>query len=83
MGHRACTTVVVILWNLTVGAGQAVELPVFEPELLPGKMRSELLFRYVSFPFGPAHYLRFRFRVLTASRASSPAPAHRVQAVTF
>jgi hypothetical protein len=45
-----------------------VELPGIEPELLPGKMHSGLLFRYVSFPFSPARYLRFRFRVLTASR---------------
>jgi hypothetical protein len=45
-----------------------VELPGIEPELLPGKMHAELLFRYVSFPFSPARYVRFRFRVLTASR---------------
>jgi hypothetical protein len=47
----------------------SVELPGIEPELLPGKMHSELLFRYVSFPFSPARYLRLCFRVLTASRA--------------
>jgi hypothetical protein len=30
-------------------------------------MHSELLFRSAWFRFGPARYLRFRFRVLTAS----------------
>jgi hypothetical protein len=45
-----------------------VELPGIETEHLPGKMHAELLFRYVSFPFVPARYLWFRFRVLTASR---------------
>lgn len=45
-----------------------MELPGIETEHLPGKMQSELLFRYVSFPFSPVLYLRFRFRVLTASR---------------
>ena len=44
-----------------------MELPGIEPELLPGKMHSELLLRSAWFHFGPARYLRFRFRVLTAS----------------
>ena len=44
-----------------------VELPGIEPELRPGKMHSELLFRSVWFRFSPARYLRFRYRVLTAS----------------
>ncbi len=48
-----------------------VELPGIETEHLPGIMHSELVFRYVSFPFSPARYLRFRFRVLTASRAGT------------
>jgi len=39
----------------------SVEPPGIEPELLPGKTHSELLFRYVSFRFSPARYLRFRF----------------------
>ena len=45
----------------------SVELPGIEPELLLGKIHSELLFRSVWFRFSPARYLRFRFRVLTAS----------------
>ena len=45
-----------------------VELPGIEPELLAGKMACGLPFRYISFPFSAARYLRFRFRVLTASR---------------
>jgi hypothetical protein len=35
----------------------------------PGKTPVYLRFRSVSFPFSIARYLRFRFRVLTASRA--------------
>lgn len=46
-----------------------VELPGIETDALPGIMPSQLAFRHISFPFGPAHFLRFRFRVLTASRA--------------
>jgi hypothetical protein len=46
-----------------------VELPGIEPDALPGNMPSELLFRYVSVRYSPARYLRFRSRVLTASRA--------------
>jgi len=46
-----------------------VELPGNETEHLPGKMLSDLGFRSISFQFGTARYLRFRFRVLTASRA--------------
>jgi hypothetical protein len=46
----------------------SVELPGLETDALPGKMHSGLLFRYVSFPFSPARYLRFRFRISTASR---------------
>jgi hypothetical protein len=49
-----------------------VELPGIEPEHLPSIMRSELRFRYVSFQSSPARYLRFRFRVLTASRVIHP-----------
>ena len=48
-----------------------VELPGIEPELLPGSMPSELQFRYVTIRFSPARYLRFRSRVLTASRAGN------------
>jgi hypothetical protein len=47
----------------------SVELPGIETDALPGNMRSELPVRFVSFRFGPARYLRFRSRVLTASRA--------------
>jgi hypothetical protein len=46
-----------------------VELPGIEPDALPGLLPSELLFRYISFQFSPARYLRLRSRVLTASRA--------------
>lgn len=46
-----------------------MELPGIETELLPGKMHPELRFRYVSFQFSTSRYLRFRFRILTASRA--------------
>ena len=46
-----------------------VELPGIEPELLPGLLPSHLQFRHVSVRFSPAHYLPFRSRVLTASRA--------------
>jgi len=42
---------------------------------LPGLLAFEHPIRYVSFLFGPAHYLRFRFRALTASR---PATGHKV-----
>jgi hypothetical protein len=45
-----------------------VELPGIDTDALPGKMASGLLFRSNSFRFIPARYLRFRFRVLTASR---------------
>jgi hypothetical protein len=37
----------------------SVELPGIETDALPGLLASELAVRYVSFPFGPAHYLRF------------------------
>jgi len=50
-----------------------VELPGIEPDALPGNMLSELQFRYVSVQFGTARYLRFRFQVLTASRAVNAA----------
>jgi hypothetical protein len=46
----------------------SVELPGIEPEALPGLLRSELLFRYITFPFSPVRYLRIHSRVLTASR---------------
>ena len=47
-----------------------VELRGFEPPGSTAEMRSELQVRSVSFQFSPARYLRFRFRVLTASRAA-------------
>ena len=53
-------------------AALLVELPGIEPAALAGKMPSELSIPYVSFPFVPAHYLPFRFRVLTASRPDTP-----------
>jgi hypothetical protein len=46
-----------------------VELPGIEPAALPGLLPSELPVRAVSFRFAPVRYLRFRSRVLTASRA--------------
>jgi hypothetical protein len=45
-----------------------VELPGIKPDALPGKMHPDLPVRYVSFQFSPVRYLRFRSRVLTASR---------------
>jgi hypothetical protein len=42
-----------------------------EPDALPGLLLPEMPFRYVSFPFSPVRYLRFRSRVLTASRAGT------------
>jgi hypothetical protein len=45
-----------------------VELPGIEPASLPGNLPSELQVRSVSVRFIPARYLRFRSRVLTASR---------------
>lgn len=47
-----------------------VELTGFEPQVVPAEKRSELQVRSVSFQFNPARYLRFRFRILTASRAA-------------
>ena len=38
-----------------------VELPGIEPASLPGLLPSDLPVRYVSFPFSPARYLRFRY----------------------
>jgi hypothetical protein len=63
-----------------VGSSAAllVELPGIEPDALPGNMRSELPVRSISFRFSPARYLRFRSRVLTASRGITNFPAHRV-----
>jgi hypothetical protein len=52
-----------------------VELPGIEPASLPGKMPSELRFRYVSFRFSPARYLRVCTRLLTASRVDTPFPS--------
>ena len=46
-----------------------VELPGIEPADLPGNMRPDLPVRSVSLRFSTCHYLRIRFRVLTASRA--------------
>jgi hypothetical protein len=45
-----------------------VELRGFEPLLLPAEIRFELPVRSVSVRLTPARYLRFRSRVLTASR---------------
>jgi hypothetical protein len=56
------------------GIDGLLELPGIEPDALPGNMPSELQFRSVSFRFSPARYLRFRSRVLTASRAVATAP---------
>src|SRR5271163_3011103 len=47
----------------------SVELPGIEPDALPGLLPSKLPVRYISVRFGPVRYLRFRSRVLTASRA--------------
>jgi hypothetical protein len=41
-----------------------VEPPGIEVDALPGNMPSELRLHYVSFPFNPAHYLRFPFSAL-------------------
>jgi hypothetical protein len=46
-----------------------VELPGIEPASLRGNMPSELPVRSISVRFNPSRYLRFRSRVLTASRA--------------
>jgi hypothetical protein len=48
-----------------------VELPGIETDALPGNIASELPARSVSVRLSPARYLRFRCRVLTASRAVS------------
>jgi hypothetical protein len=45
-----------------------VELPGIEPDALPELLPSELPVRYVSFRFSSARYVRFRSRVMTASR---------------
>src|SRR4029077_9158092 len=55
----------------------SVELRGFEPQLLPGQMPSELSFRYGSFRFVPAGYLRFRFRILAPSRALAHSAARQ------
>jgi hypothetical protein len=60
--------------RMVILAEVAVELPGIEPELLQGKMHSELLFRSVWFRFSPARYLPFRFRVLTASMLTTYCP---------
>ncbi len=49
----------------------SVELPGIEPDALPGLLPPELGFGCVSFQFSSTRYLRFRSRVLTASRASA------------
>ena len=46
-----------------------MELPGIEPAYLPGNLPAELPFRSTSVRFSPVRYLRFRSRVLTASRA--------------
>ena len=43
-----------------ISVAPLVELPRIETGHLPGKMNSELLFRYVSSLFSPVRYLRFR-----------------------
>jgi hypothetical protein len=55
-------------WELHT-ASTVLELRGLEPLTLPAEILYELRFRSVSFRFIPARYLRFRFRVLTASRA--------------
>jgi hypothetical protein len=47
----------------------SVELPGIEPDALLSKIPSDLPVRSTSAPFISARYLRFRFHVLTASRA--------------
>jgi hypothetical protein len=51
-----------------------VELRRFAPQLLPAEIPLDLQIRSVSFRFVPARYLRFRSRVLTASRAATDFP---------
>ena len=53
-----------------------MELPGIETDALPGNLASNLQFRYVSLQFSTSHYLRIRFRVLTASRALHNRPAY-------
>jgi hypothetical protein len=44
-----------------------VELPGIETDALPGNLVAQLPFRSISVQLSTARYLRFRFRVLTAS----------------
>ena len=53
----------------TLAGVSYVELRGFEPLPLAAEMPYDLQVRSVSFQFSPARYLRFCFRVLTASRA--------------
>jgi hypothetical protein len=53
-----------------------VELPGIETDALSGNLASNLQFRDVSLQFSTSHYLRIRFRVLTASRALHNRPAY-------
>jgi hypothetical protein len=46
-----------------------MELPGIETDALPGLLPCERRFHYVSFLLSPTRYLRFRSRLLTASRA--------------
>jgi hypothetical protein len=54
-----------------------VELPGIEADALPGSLPSELPAGSDSVQFSATRYLRFRFRVLTASRAVSGWPFWR------
>jgi hypothetical protein len=45
----------------------SVELPGIETDALPGNLVAQLPFRSMSVQLSNARYLRFRFRVLTAS----------------
>jgi hypothetical protein len=54
----------------------SAELPGIETDALPGNLASNLQVRHVSLQFSTSHYLRIRFRVLTASRALPNCPAY-------
>jgi hypothetical protein len=54
--------------RMAVNSIHSVELPGIEPGSLPGLLAFEQAFRSVSVLFSTVRYLRFRSRVLTASR---------------
>ena len=56
-----------------------VELRGFEPLRLPAEIQFDLQVRSISVRFSPAGYLRFCFRVLTASRVIAPFLIRSVQ----